>query len=61
LAFTFIEVILINCNQPLNKINITVMATINKNLSVYDSLPKRFRFGCGEWNEGITEGLYNGS
>jgi hypothetical protein len=37
------------------------MATINKNLSVYDSLPKRFALGVVKWNEGITEGLYNGS
>lgn len=43
------------------------MATINKNLSVYDksSLPKAkdFRFGVvvAEWNGEITEGLYNGA
>ena len=43
------------------------MATINKNLSVYDKskLPnaKDFRFGVvvSEWNENITEGLYKGA
>jgi 6,7-dimethyl-8-ribityllumazine synthase len=43
------------------------MATVNKNLSVYDknSVPKakNFRFGVvvAEWNEAITEGLYNGA
>lgn len=43
------------------------MATINKNLSVYDksALPnaKNFRFGVvvSEWNENITEGLYKGA
>ncbi|WP_339921123.1 6,7-dimethyl-8-ribityllumazine synthase [uncultured Flavobacterium sp.] len=43
------------------------MATLNKNLSVYDknSVPKakNFRFGVvvAEWNEAITEGLYNGA
>jgi 6,7-dimethyl-8-ribityllumazine synthase len=43
------------------------MATINKNLSVYDknTLPKAkdFRFGVvvAEWNETITEGLYKGA
>ncbi len=43
------------------------MATVNKNLSVYDknSVPKArdFRFGVvvAEWNETITEGLYNGA
>ena len=43
------------------------MATINKNLSVYDknTLPsaKDFRFGVvvSEWNENITEGLYKGA
>ena len=43
------------------------MATINKNLSVYDknSIPsaKDFRFGIvvSEWNDTITEGLYNGA
>ncbi|MFT4984021.1 MAG: 6,7-dimethyl-8-ribityllumazine synthase, partial [Flavobacterium sp.] len=43
------------------------MATVNKNLSVYDkhSVPKakHFRFGVvvAEWNEAITEGLYNGA
>ena len=43
------------------------MATINKNLSVYDksALPnaKDFRFGVvvSEWNENITEGLYKGA
>jgi 6,7-dimethyl-8-ribityllumazine synthase len=43
------------------------MATVNKNLSVYDknTVPKakNFRFGVvvAEWNEGITEGLYNGA
>ncbi|MEZ7497184.1 6,7-dimethyl-8-ribityllumazine synthase [Flavobacterium sp. Arc3] len=43
------------------------MATLNKNLSVYDknSVPKakNFRFGVvvAEWNEDITEGLYNGA
>jgi 6,7-dimethyl-8-ribityllumazine synthase len=43
------------------------MATINKNLSVYDksTLPnaKHFRFGVvvSEWNENITEGLYKGA
>jgi 6,7-dimethyl-8-ribityllumazine synthase len=48
-------------------LNITFMATINKNLSVYDksSLPKAkdFRFGVvvAEWNEEITEGLYKGA
>ncbi len=43
------------------------MATANKNLSNYDknSIPnaKNFRFGIlvSEWNEHITEGLYNGT
>jgi 6,7-dimethyl-8-ribityllumazine synthase len=43
------------------------MATINKNLSVYEksTLPnaKDFRFGVvvSEWNEAITEGLYKGA
>jgi len=43
------------------------MATINKNLSVYEksSLPdaKDFRFGVvvSEWNDKITEGLYKGA
>lgn len=43
------------------------MATINKNLSDYDknSLPdaKKFRFGIvvAEWNDSITEGLFNGA
>lgn len=43
------------------------MATINKNLSVYEksTLPnaKDFRFGIvvSEWNENITEGLYKGA
>lgn len=43
------------------------MATINKNLSVYDksTLPnaRHFRFGVvvSEWNENITEGLYKGA
>jgi 6,7-dimethyl-8-ribityllumazine synthase len=41
------------------------MATVNKNLSVYDKqcLAKHFRFGVvvSEWNEAITEGLYNGA
>lgn len=43
------------------------MATINKNLSEYDknSIPdaKNFRFGIvvSEWNETITEGLFNGA
>jgi 6,7-dimethyl-8-ribityllumazine synthase len=43
------------------------MATINKNLSDYDksSIPnaKDFRFGIvvAEWNETITEGLFNGA
>lgn len=43
------------------------MATINKNLSVYEksTLPnaKDFRFGVvvSEWNENITEGLYKGA
>lgn len=43
------------------------MATVNKNLSVYDknTVPKakNFRFGVvvAEWNEAITEGLYNGA
>ncbi|MES2240065.1 MAG: 6,7-dimethyl-8-ribityllumazine synthase [Bacteroidota bacterium] len=43
------------------------MATINKNLSVYDksALPnaKDFRFGIvvSEWNDTITEGLYKGA
>jgi 6,7-dimethyl-8-ribityllumazine synthase len=42
------------------------MATVNKNLSVYDknSVPKRNIFvwsRCSEWNEAITEGLYNGA
>lgn len=43
------------------------MATVNKNLSVYDknALPsaKDFRFGIvvSEWNENITEGLYKGA
>ena len=43
------------------------MATINKNLSVYDkaTIPnaKDFRFGIvvSEWNSEITEGLYSGA
>ncbi|MGO4818191.1 6,7-dimethyl-8-ribityllumazine synthase [Flavobacterium sp. W22_SRS_FP1] len=43
------------------------MATVNKNLSVYDknTVPnaKYFRFGVvvAEWNDNITEGLYNGA
>lgn len=43
------------------------MATENKNLSEYDknTIPnaKDFRFGIvvSEWNETITEGLYNGA
>ncbi|MFV8370228.1 6,7-dimethyl-8-ribityllumazine synthase [Flavobacterium sp. LB2R40] len=43
------------------------MATENKNLSEYDrnSVPnaKKFRFGIvvAEWNEAITEGLFNGA
>ncbi len=43
------------------------MATINKNLSVYEKslLPnaKDFRFGVvvSEWNDNITEGLYKGA
>jgi len=43
------------------------MATANKNLSNYDknTIPnsKNFRFGIvvSEWNEHITEGLYNGA
>lgn len=43
------------------------MATENKNLSDYDkaSIPnaKNFRFGIvvSEWNDTITEGLYNGA
>ena len=43
------------------------MATINKNLSNYDktTIPsaKDFRFGIvvSEWNERVTEGLYNGA
>lgn len=43
------------------------MATVNKNLSVYDknTVPnaKDFRFGVvvSEWNEEITEGLYKGA
>lgn len=43
------------------------MATANKNLSNYDKniIPnaKNFRFGIvvSEWNEHITEGLYNGA
>lgn len=43
------------------------MATINKNLSDYDknSIPeaKEFRFGIvvSEWNDTITEGLFNGA
>ena len=43
------------------------MATENKNLSNYDknTIPnaKNFRFGIvvSEWNETITEGLYNGA
>ncbi len=43
------------------------MATINKNLSEYDknSIPdaKNFRFGIvvSEWNDTITEGLFNGA
>jgi len=43
------------------------MATINKNLSVYDkaTIPnaKDFRFGIvvSEWNPEITEGLYSGA
>jgi 6,7-dimethyl-8-ribityllumazine synthase len=41
------------------------MATVNKNLSVYDKqCLKRNIFVLGslfEWNEAITEGLYNGA
>jgi 6,7-dimethyl-8-ribityllumazine synthase len=41
------------------------MATVNKNLSVYDKTvfqSETFSFGvCFEWNEAITEGLYNGA
>lgn len=43
------------------------MATENKNLSAYDktTIPnaKEFRFGIvvSEWNDTITEGLYNGA
>jgi len=43
------------------------MATVNKNLSTYDkaTIPnaKDFRFGIvvSEWNENITEGLFNGA
>jgi 6,7-dimethyl-8-ribityllumazine synthase len=43
------------------------MATVNKNLSDYDknTVPnaKDFRFGIvvSEWNDNITEGLYNGA
>jgi 6,7-dimethyl-8-ribityllumazine synthase len=43
------------------------MATINKNLSVYDknSIPdaKNFRFGIvvSEWNDDVTEGLFKGA
>jgi 6,7-dimethyl-8-ribityllumazine synthase len=40
------------------------MATVNKNLSVYDKIvpkAKHFRFVVAEWNEAITEGLYNGA
>jgi 6,7-dimethyl-8-ribityllumazine synthase len=43
------------------------MATANKNLSEYDktTIPnaKNFRFGIvvSEWNDTITEGLYNGA
>ena len=43
------------------------MATENKNLSNYDksSIPNanNFRFGIvvSEWNEQVTEGLYNGA
>ena len=43
------------------------MATENKNLSNYDknTIPnaKDFRFGIvvSEWNEQVTEGLYNGA
>lgn len=43
------------------------MATENKNLSTYDktTIPnaKEFRFGIvvSEWNDTITEGLYNGA
>lgn len=43
------------------------MATENKNLSEYDknTIPnaKDFRFGIvvSEWNDTITEGLYNGA
>ena len=43
------------------------MATINKNLSEYDknAIPsaKDFRFGIvvSEWNDTITEGLFNGA
>lgn len=43
------------------------MATVNRNLSIYDknTVPKakNFRFGLvvSEWNEEITEGLYNGA
>ena len=42
------------------------MATVNKNLSDYDkaTIPnaKKFRFGIvvSEWNDTITEGLFNG-
>jgi len=43
------------------------MATANKNLSEYDktTIPnaKKFRFGIvvSEWNDKVTEGLYNGA
>ncbi|QFZ55258.1 6,7-dimethyl-8-ribityllumazine synthase [Oceanihabitans sp. IOP_32] len=43
------------------------MATVNKNLSVYDksAMPdaSKFRFGIvvSEWNDTITEGLYKGA
>jgi 6,7-dimethyl-8-ribityllumazine synthase len=43
------------------------MATVNKNLSDYDknTVPdaRKFRFGIvvAEWNDTITEGLYNGA
>ena len=43
------------------------MATVNKNLSTYDkaTIPnaKAFRFGIvvSEWNENITEGLFEGA
>jgi hypothetical protein len=42
------------------------MATVNKNLSVYDKTvfqKRKFSFWVvvAEWNEAITEGLYNGA